>query len=120
MAIEDAAKAIFSLHPRYRSLAFASFSAARWLAPYGRTGTECFYADREGAAQIADRLSASGVDKGENVNIRILKDREILADAIEPAPGVVCTDPVQTYLDLCVAGERGVESADYLRHNVLS
>lgn len=120
MAIEDAAKTIFSLHPRHRSSAFASFSAARWLAPYGRTGTEYFYADREGAAQIADRLRASGVDKGENVNIRILKDREILADAIEPAPGVVCTDPVQTYLDLCVAGERGAESADYLRHKVLS
>lgn len=120
MAIEDVAKTIFSLHPRRRSLAFASFSAARWLAPYGRTGTEYFFADREGAAQIAAQLRASGVDKGENVNIRILKDQEILADAIEPAPGIVCTDPIQTYLDLSASGERGVESADYLRHKVLS
>ena len=120
MAIEEAAKAIFSLQPRHGSLAFASFSAARWLAPYGRTGAEYFFADRDGAAQIAERLSASGVDKGENVNIRVLKDQEILADTIEPAPGVVCTDPIQTYLDLCVSGERGVESADYLRNKVLS
>ena len=121
MAFEDAAKAIFSLRPQHGgSLAFASFSAARWIAPYGRTGTEYFHADREGAAQIADALGASGVDRGENVNIRILEDQGILADTIEPAPGVICTSPVQTYLDLSVSGERGVESADHLRREVLS
>ena len=120
MAFEDAAKAVFSLRASPKSLAFSSFSAARWIAPYGRTGTEYFHANREGAAQIADTLRASGVDKGENVNIRILKDQHILADTIEPAPGVICTSPVQTYLDLSVSGERGVESADHLRREVLS
>ena len=120
MAFEDAARAVFSLRPSPRSLAFASFSAARWIAPYGRTGTEYFHANREGAAQIADALRASGVDKGENVNIRILTDQHILADTIEPVPGVICTSPVQTYLDLSVSGERGVESADHLRREVLS
>ena len=119
-AFEDAARAVFSLRASPRSLAFSSFSAARWIAPYGRTGTEYFHANREGAAQIADALRASGVDKGENVNIRILKDQHILADTIEPAPGVICTSPVQTYLDLSVSGERGVESADHLRREVLS
>ena len=119
-AFEDAARSIFSLRPPHGSAAFASFSAARWIAPYGRTGTEYFHADREGAARIADTLRASDVDKGENVAIRILKDHGILADTISPAPGVICTSLVQTYLDLSVAGERGVESADHLRRKVLS
>ena len=120
LAYEDTAKAVFSLQPSHRSAAFASFSAARWIAPYGRTGTEYFYANREGAARIADALRASDVDKGENVNIRILMDQDILDDAIEPAPGVFCTSPVQTYLDLSVSGERGRESANHLRQEVLS
>ena len=86
----------------------------------GRTGTEYFYANREGAGQITDTLRASGVDKGENVNIRIPKDQYIFADTIEPVSGVICTSPVQTCLDLSVSGERGVESADHLRREVLS
>lgn len=119
-AFERAARAVFSLCPEHGSLAFASFSAARWIAPYGRTGTEYFYADWEGAARIADALRASGVDRGGNVNVRIPKDRRVLADVIEPAPDIICTSPVRTYLDLSVAGERGVESADHLRRKVLS
>ena len=98
----------------------AASSAARWIAPYGKTGTEYFYANREGAARITDTLRASGVDKGENVSIRLPKDQDILADTIEPLSGVICTSPVQTCLDLSVSGERGVESADHLRREVLS
>ena len=119
-ALEDTARSIFSVRPPHGSAAFASFSAARWIAPYARTGTEYFHADREGATRIADTLRASDVDKGENVTIRILKDHDILVDTISPAPGVICTSPVQTYLDLSVAGERGVEAADHLRRKELS
>jgi hypothetical protein len=32
---------------------------------------------------------------------------------------VVCTSPVQTYLDLAAAGERGQEAADHLRQERL-
>ena len=120
VAFEETVRAVFSSRPSQGSLAFASFSAARWIAPYGRTGTEYFYADREGADRIADALRASGVDKGENVSIRILKDKDILEDTTEPAPGVFCTSPVQTYLDLSISGERGMESANHLRREVLS
>jgi hypothetical protein len=42
------------------------------------------------------------------------------SDTIEPAPGAVCTSPVQTYLDLSIAGERGAEAADHLRQERLS
>ena len=119
-ALEDAARAVFSLRPLHGAAAFASFSAARWIAPYGRTGTEYFHANWVGAEQIAGALGASDVDRGGNVNIRILKDRGVLDDTIEPAPGIICTSPVQTYLDLSVSGERGVEAADHLRRKELS
>jgi hypothetical protein len=104
--------------PQYLAT-FASFSAARWIAPYGRTGIDYFYANREGAEKIANALKASNVNKGNNVEILILKDRNILQDTFEPVPGVICTSPIQTYLDLSIAGERGEESADYLRRKML-
>jgi hypothetical protein len=48
------------------------------------------------------------------------KDLGLLADTIEPAPGAVCTSPIQTYLDLSIAGERGAEAAEHLRQERLS
>ena len=116
---EEAVKSVLSPHSFHNSAAFASFSAARWIAPYERTGTDYFYANREGAKKIVDALRASNVDRGNNVEILILKDKNILEDTVEPAPGVICTSPVQTYLDLSVSGERGAESADYLRRKTL-
>jgi hypothetical protein len=43
-----------------------------------------------------------------------------LHDTVEPAPGVICTSPIQTYLDLAAAGERGREAADHLRREKLT
>ena len=119
-AFEEAAKNILSVHSSRKSAAFASFSAARWIAPYGRTGIDYFYTDQEGAEKIIDALKASGVNKGNNVEILITKDQNILEDTVEPAHGIVCTSPVQTYLDLSVSGERGAESADHLRREALA
>lgn len=98
---------------------FASFSAARWLAPYGRAGTDYFYADEDGAGRLMDRLRLSSANKGENVEITIPKDAGILEGRVEPAPGVFCTNEVRTYLDLYHAGERGREAAEHLRREKL-
>lgn len=100
--------------------AFASFSAARWLAPYGRTGTEYFYATRAGLHHLRNTLNLSPATKGENVIVTVLKDATLLNDTIEPAPGAVCTSPLQTYLDLTTFGERGQEAADHLRQDLLT
>ena len=51
--------------------------------------------------------------------ITVLKYPELLRDTDEPAPGAVCTSPIQTYLDLANAGERGREAADHLRREKL-
>ena len=97
----------------------ASFSAAHWLAPYGRTGTQYFYADEAGLDRLRSALKLSPATKGENVVVTVLDDLGLFRDTVEPVPGLVCTSPVQTYLDLSDAGERGREAADHLRRERL-
>lgn len=99
---------------------FASFSAARWLAPYARTGSQYFYVDEAGLDALRNALKLSTTAKGENVVVTLPKDRGLFRDAVETASGFVCTSPVQTYLDLAAAGERGREAADHLRQERLT
>lgn len=99
---------------------FASFSAAHWLAPFGRTGMQYFYADNAGLERLKGRLKLSLSSKGGNVAVTLPKDSGLFRDTAEPAQGAVCTTAVQTYLDLWVSGERGQESAEHLRREKLS
>jgi hypothetical protein len=118
-SFEDAARTTLGGDPAKRRAVFCSFSAAHWLAPWGRTGMQYFYADETGLEKLKAALQLSVAGKGENVIITIPKDHGILGDTVEPAPGAVCTGPVQTYLDLGVAGERGLEAAEHLRREQL-
>ncbi|WP_416760022.1 type IV toxin-antitoxin system AbiEi family antitoxin [Roseateles sp. So40a] len=97
----------------------SGFSAARWLAPYGRTSTCSFYADAKGADHLRRVLGLVAAGRGSNVEIAIVEDTGLLRDAIEPASGIHCTSVVQTYLDLCASGERGQEAAEHLRRERL-
>ena len=110
-----------ALHTEYHGgkAILGSFSAARWLAPYGRTSTHYFYADELGAERLQRALQLSSVQKGTNIIIHVMKDDGVFLDAIKPAPNIVCTSKVQTYLDLSTAGDRGREAADYLRKELL-
>jgi hypothetical protein len=117
-AFEDSARKVLGTQSDKAIL--ASFSAAGWLAPYGRTGTQYFYADNAGLERLKDRLKLSPSPKGENVVVTVPKDDGLFRDAIEPAPGAVCTSAIQTYLDLSAAGERGKEAAEHLRQEKLS
>lgn len=118
-AFEEAARRVLRSDGETGLAVFASFSAAHWLAPYGRTGTQYFYADEEGLERLQSALKLSAISKGENVVVTVLKDSGPFRDAVEPAPGAICTSPVQTYLDLSDAGERGREAADHLRREKL-
>jgi hypothetical protein len=117
-AFEEAARQVLGVQSE--KACFASFSAAHWLAPYGRTGTQYFYADNFGLERLKERLKLAPSHKGENVVVTVLKDDGPFFDTVEPAPGAVCTSAVQTYLDLWAAGERGKEAADHLRKSRLS
>lgn len=119
-AFEDAARSALRADDAPGRAAFASFSAAQWLSPYGRTGTHYFFADDEGLRKLQAALSLTPTSKGENVVVTVPKDLGLLADTVEPAPSAVCTSAVQTYLDLSIAGERGAEAADHLRQERLS
>ena len=119
-AFEDAARGALPAKDAPGHAAFASFSAAQWLAPYGRTGTQYFFADEEGLHKLQAALKLAPASKGENVVVIVPKDLGLLADTVEPAPGAVCTSPVQTFLDLSIAGERGAEAADHLRRERLT
>ena len=119
-AFEEAARQVLGTPPEKAKAVFASFSAAHWLAPYGRTGTQYFYADAPGLERLKERLKLSPSPKGENVVVTVPKDSGLFRDTVEPAPGAVCTGAIQTYLDLWVAGERGREAAEHLRQEKLS
>ena len=98
----------------------ASYSAAQWLAPYARAATHFFYADGKGLDALQHELKLSSATKGENAVITRLNDHGLFHDSVEPAPGIICTSPVQTYLDLAGAGERGREAAEHLRQEKLT
>lgn len=119
-AFEEAARRVLNSDRKTGQAAFASFSAAHWLAPYGRTGAQYFYADDASLERLHTALKLSSVSKGENVIVTLLKDSGLFRDTVEPAPGAICTSPVQTYLDLTTAGERGREAADHLRREKLT
>ena len=92
------------------SAILASFSAAQWLSPYGRTGMHFFFADEKGMERLISGLKLSTTSKGANVTITVPNDEGIFLDAIEPAPGIVTTGVIQTYLDLTVQGVTGTRS----------
>jgi len=119
-AFETGARGALASANQSGAAIFASFSAAHWLAPYARTGSQYFYADQAGAKALQQVLKLSSVAKGENVVVTQLDDRGVFRDVIEPGPGILCTSAVQTYLDLAAAGERGREAADYLRREKLT
>ena len=114
-ALELSTREMFASIPNQAEVALSSFSAAHWIAPYARTGTQFLYADKLVLEQIKQGLRLSSSVKGENVIVSVPRDRGAFLDVYEPAPGIRCTSPVQTYLDLSTKGERGAEAAEHLR-----
>lgn len=101
------------------SAMLASLSAASWLAAYARAPTEFFYANAAGLDVLKKHLILREVEQGGNVVVTIPDDDDLFLDAYEPFPGIACTSPVQTYLDLTLQGSRGEEAADHLRQILL-
>jgi hypothetical protein len=99
--------------------ALASFSAAEWLAPFVRHPNTYFYADEAGLAALIRILGLKDAPKGANVIIVIPEEDGVLDDARQVADGLVATSPIQTYLDLMHAGDRGQEGAAQLRSQLL-
>ncbi len=118
--LEEALRDLFRSAKEAAHLATASFSAAQWISPFGRTATQYFYADEDKVDLLKDSLRLSSPAKGENVIVWIPKDRDVYFGSAEQARGIRCTSALQTYLDLMQGGERGREAADHLRRTTLS
>jgi hypothetical protein len=118
--LEEALRELFRSAKETAHLAVASFSAAQWISPFGRTATQYFYADEDSVASLKGSLRLSSASKGENVVVWIPKDRDVYFGSTEQARGICCTSALQTYLDLLQGGERGREAADHLRRTALS
>lgn len=101
-------------------VALASFSAAQWLAPYARAGVQYFYANEDGVEFLERELKLCSASKGENILITVPKDSGVFQNSVEPVSGMICTSPLQTYLDLACSGERGREAAAHLRREILN
>jgi len=112
-------KALMARDGETPRLAMASYSAANWLAPYGRSETTYLYAWPDILSELEAALSLTQTAKGANVLVTVLDDEGVLLDAVRPAPQIVTTSPVQTYLDLNDSGDRGREAAEFLRHQEL-
>ena len=92
----------------------ASNSAAEWIAPYVRGSTQSFYADGPGARLLQEALQLTHTAQGANVILRVPNDETLFEDAVEPAPGIFCANPVVTYLDLWHGNDRDREAADHM------
>ena len=110
-----------ALNPRPGSprAVYALASAAQWIAPFSRDATRSFYADEAGARVLRKTLDVRPVGTGPNVVVQIITDESIFDDAIEPVPGLFCTSPIITYLDLWRGNDRERESADHLAREAL-
>ena len=92
----------------------ASNSAAQWFAPFVRGGTHSFYADEPGARMLKETLRLTHAAQGANVILRIPNDESLFDDAVQPAPGIFCVNPIVTYLDLWNGNDRDREAADHM------
>ncbi len=97
----------------------ASFSAAEWLAPFVRHPNTYFYADEAGFVALSRVLGLKDAPKGANVIIVVPEEDGVLDDVRQVANGLIATSPIQTYLDLMHAGDRGQEGAGQLRKQLL-
>jgi Transcriptional regulator, AbiEi antitoxin, Type IV TA system len=113
-------KEFFELTPENTQIALASFSAAEWTAPYGRTSTLFLWPKQKDVDELRERFQLSPSSKGENLVVSLTPDSGVFFDMFEAEGRIRCTSPLQTYLDLAKSGERGEEAAEHLRRMRLS
>ncbi len=113
-ALDTAMRAALAEASKGEHAVLASYSAARWFAPYARQATQFFYADTLGAEILKRHLRLQPVSRGENVVVIEPRVDDVFASRVEAAPGIWCSGLIQTWLDLTISGERGSEAAEHL------
>lgn len=93
---------------------YSRHSAAQWLAPFSRGFAQSFYVDESGVELLEREMQLTRVEKGASAVLHIPTDESLFLDAIELGSGVFCTNPIVTYLDLWIGGDRDREAAEYV------
>lgn len=115
-ALEAAIEQVFAeVAAQESQVLLASHSVARRVAPYARVVGEFFYAAPVGIALLKRHLDIAPTERGENVTIFRPSDDGLWQETMDVAPALKGTGPIQTYLDLLSAGERGREAAEHWR-----
>ncbi len=94
---------------------YAAFSAADFQAPSVRQAKTWLFLSPALEDELRLRLDAKPVDSGENLVLLLPSDEGVFSRYDEgsvKALGLPCTNPVQTYVDLCHCGGRGAEAAE--------
>ena len=112
--LDERLRGTLNPYPERPRAIYALHSAAQWLAPFGRSGTQTFYADEPGIEVLSEALSLTRAARGANVMLHVPTGESLFEDAIEPVPTVFCTSPIVTYLDLWNGGGRDREAAEHL------
>lgn len=112
--LDDRLRGVLNAQQTRLNIICSMHTAAKWIAPFSRDATNTFYADEQGAKLLEDMIDLSVAPKGANVIIKVLRDESYFDDAVEPAPGIFCTSPIQTYLDLWAGNDRDREAAAFL------
>ena len=97
--------------PQHPRAVYALHSAAQWFAPFAQGGTLSFYTDKSGARMMKNALDLTPLEQGASVIVHVPNDESLLEDAAQPTPGVFCTSPIVTYLDLWLGNDRDREAA---------
>ena len=116
---DELARTALNSRPGSPRAVYALTSAAQWIAPFSRDATRSFYSDEAGAELIRKTLDVKPVGIGPNVVVHLITDDSIFDDAIEPSPGIFCTSPIITYLDLWSGNDREREAANHLAKEAL-
>ena len=111
--LDTAIESLFSDANHRGKCMFGSFSAARWIAPYVRTNVHAIFRLPQCVNLIEECLEADR--SGANISVQAINDTSVFKNALESKQGVICTSPIQTYLDLYHVGDRGREVAEFLR-----
>jgi len=117
--LEDAFLELFRDQRDRPGVLLASFTAAKWLAPYGRIATHNLLSQPAEVEHLHQALALQPAVNGANVVVTMPAHEGVFLDAVHLSPGIACTSPVQTFLDLSAAGERGKEAAAHLRSKLL-
>jgi hypothetical protein len=97
--------------------AYAAFSAAEFQAPHVRQPKTWLYVRAPEVSEFAQLAEAKRVESGENIVVLIPDDDGVFYAGDGGTAGdnrMVCTNAVQTYVDLSHCGGRGEEAAEAL------